>query len=390
MAMQRTDTKTRKSWALCGGNVGDDDDDDGKYGMDIDDFEKVEQDIAELQSKLASTRAENKAEKFREQQLEQMALTDDELKNMLALHKQIIEREKALLSVENERLHELNDELADNQDELEREVKQLKEEVGRVTATRAALDKEVAELAKRNAELSQTRRKFEGMLKLTENSAESLEKIENALFENLETIQESTKEEKRTQMRDIFMAFDMDIDGDGLTDGVIDISDEQSMKKMRGYLASVKNVYREKMDELNFDLNGDGQVTWEEFCEVMSRDNFWADLAEEKKQGEEDKKTARDAAMKEKEDAAQAAKEAAAAVAKKEPEATAAAAMREGEEAAAAVATKEQEAAARKAKKEAAEAKYAAYLAKEKEDAAAKEAADMVEPADENKIAVSL
>ena len=42
----------------------------------------------------------------------------------------------------------------------------------------------------------------------------------------------------------------------------------------------VKRVYDKKMDQLVLDLDGDGEVSMDEFMNVLMRDNFWNDQAE--------------------------------------------------------------------------------------------------------------
>ena len=42
----------------------------------------------------------------------------------------------------------------------------------------------------------------------------------------------------------------------------------------------VKRVYDHKMDQLVLDLDGDGEVSMDEFLKVLMRDNFWNDQAE--------------------------------------------------------------------------------------------------------------
>ena len=42
----------------------------------------------------------------------------------------------------------------------------------------------------------------------------------------------------------------------------------------------VKRVYDKKMDQLVLDLDGDGEVSMDEFMKVLMRDNFWNDQAD--------------------------------------------------------------------------------------------------------------
>jgi len=145
-------------------------------------------------------------------------------------------------------------------------------EVQGLSDSKKELDGQVRKLETQKQELEKVSGKLRGVLQLAGDHVTSLEDVESKLFTAVDDIKKNNEEQRRRQLRDIFMKFDVDIDGEVSSDGK-DGSTEQ-LDRLKRYIAA---VYNKKMEKLHLDLNGDGQVSWDEYVQVLMADNFWHD-----------------------------------------------------------------------------------------------------------------
>ena len=109
--------------------------------------------------------------------------------------------------------------------------------------------------------------KLRGVLQLAGDQVSNLEQVETKLFSAVDQIQRNNTEQRKRQLRDIFMKFDVDID--------MAVSNEDGTRKTEQLKRYISAVYDKKMDKLKLDLDGD----WEEYMEVLMADNFWHEEA---------------------------------------------------------------------------------------------------------------
>ena len=215
-------------------------------------------------------------------------------------------RERQLLASE---LHALTD----TRKELQGSVQTLQEEEGRLRAANTTLEKNCAEMADTNAKLVATEAGLRGSVNILEQQNHELSKsmalekealvqlteqneqlfkttdklwtvvnivgdnnddlraVEHKLFSAVDELadlnaqmKENNLEQRRRQLRDIFMKFDVDFESK--------ISDERQLRHMTQY---VKSVYDAKMESLNLCLGDDGTLAWEDFEAALLKDNFW-------------------------------------------------------------------------------------------------------------------
>jgi len=229
--------------------------------------------INELQGILEKIQTEYKAEIDRADNAEKQVNELKEIERKIEEAEEKIVKEKQLLIIENKKLEAGNTRLEGNVGELEKEVTSVTSEVDELKATREGLQVAVDDLEEKTAALENTKKSLEGVLKLSSADAEKLEELENKLFEAVEKLKINTKEKQDRQIREIFLRFDEDRKTHEL-DGVIE---DGKVKAMKNYISAVKHIMKDKLEKLEFDTDGDGQVNFQEFLEVMEHDNFWAD-----------------------------------------------------------------------------------------------------------------
>ena len=135
-----------------------------------------------------------------------------------------------------------------------------------------ALEKEaLAQLTEQNEQLFKTTNKLRTVVKIVGDSNDDLRAVEQKLFSAVDELadlnaqmKENNLEQRRRQLRDIFMEFDVDFESK--------ISGERQLRHMTQY---VKSVYDAKMESLNLCLGDDGTLAWEDFEAALLKDNFW-------------------------------------------------------------------------------------------------------------------
>lgn len=183
------------------------------------------------------------------------------------------------LAVRNETLKKAEAELqatvAKHEDVLKKGVSMVK----KLNESKRQLGGEVQTLTQQNEDLCQTTAKLRNVLKIAGEHVGNAEELEKKLFQAVDDLSEVSRrmkrnnlEQRKRQLRDIFLKFDVDLERPG------EIHNEEQVKRMKNY---VQAVYSAKMEKLRLDLDGDGVVSWEEFEAVLMKDSFWNDEHDE-------------------------------------------------------------------------------------------------------------
>ena len=196
----------------------------------------------------------------------------------------------AELRGETARLHATYTELAGSVDELRASNAQLmeiehglKRENESLNVNVETLKASIGDMTIQNEDLLRTTGQLRSVLKIAGESSENIAAVERKLFSAVDDLgmlnqqmQANILEQRRRQLRDIFMKFDVDFESK--------ISDQRQIQRMSAY---VKAVYHAKMEKLedclrpaNDDAGGEQgkvELRWEDFEAALLRDNFWGE-----------------------------------------------------------------------------------------------------------------
>lgn len=226
---------------------------------------KNDQRIHQLEEDIKKAKIQLEQAKTNADRLEQMVMEEKALEEALEKHEETIREEKEVLQKENSKLEESNKKLEKNVKELKDNVKSLHDEVTGLGETKVKLENNVTELEQKAIELDHIAEKLNGVLAVIGNEVENLEEVEEKIFGTVKEIESNNHEQRRRQLRDIFDKFNVDYEDEKITK-------PEQIESLKNFLSS---VYSAKMQQLELDLDADGEVTWDEFVEVLARDNFW-------------------------------------------------------------------------------------------------------------------
>ena len=121
-----------------------------------------------------------------------------------------------------------------------------------------------------NDSLLNTTDKLREVLRIAGEGNDDLKVVERKLFDAVDDLallnrqlKQNNLEQRRRQLRDIFMKFDVDFESK--------ITDQTKLRHMLSY---VHSVYDAKMEALDC-LGAGGTLAWAEFEEALLKDNFW-------------------------------------------------------------------------------------------------------------------
>ena len=128
----------------------------------------------------------------------------------------------------------------------------------------------LALLTVQNDSLLNTTDKLREVLRIAGEGNDDLKVVERKLFNAVDDLallnrqlNQNNLEQRRRQLRDIFMKFDVDFESK--------ITDQTKLRHMLSY---VHSVYDAKMEALDC-LGAGGTLAWAEFEEALLKDNFW-------------------------------------------------------------------------------------------------------------------
>jgi hypothetical protein len=216
---------------------------------------------------------------WRERQLlatELSALTDT--RKELQGSVETLQQEEGRLRAANTTLEKNCTQMAQTNSKLVETEASLRNSVGdlegqnRELSVSMALEKEaLAQLTAQNEQLFKTTNQLRKVVQIVGDNNDDLRVVEHKLFSAVDELadlntqmKENNLEQRRRQLRDIFMKFDVDFESK--------ISDERQLRHMTQY---VKSVYDAKMESLNLSLGEDGTLAWEDFEAALLKDNFW-------------------------------------------------------------------------------------------------------------------
>ena len=164
-----------------------------------------------------------------------------------------------------------NNKLVETEANLRGSVANLEHQNGELSKSMALEREALAQLTEQNEQLFKTTDKLRTVVKIVGDNNDDLHAVERKLFSAVDELaelnaqmKENNLEQRRRQLRDIFMKFDVDFESK--------ISDERQLRHMAQY---VKSVYDAKMESLNLCLGDDGTLAWEDFEAALLKDNFW-------------------------------------------------------------------------------------------------------------------
>lgn len=164
-----------------------------------------------------------------------------------------------------------NNKLVETEANLRGSVSNLEHQNGELSKSMALEREALAQLTEQNEQLFKTTDKLRTVVKIVGDNNDDLRAVERKLFSAVDELaelnaqmKENNLEQRRRQLRDIFMKFDVDFESK--------ISDERQLRHMTQY---VKSVYDAKMESLNLCLGDDGTLAWEDFEAALLKDNFW-------------------------------------------------------------------------------------------------------------------
>jgi cell division protein FtsL len=195
--------------------------------------------------------------------------------------RQLLSSELAALSLTRQRLQNSVSELCLEEERMRRANTQLEGNLGvlrvqndQLASETTDLKSSVAAMTAQNRDLLQTTNKLRGVLKIAGDSSETIVAVERKLFRAVDELdslnvqmQANILEQRRRQLRDIFMKFDVDFESK--------ISDKRQLGRMMAYVRAVYHAKMEKLDECLRDSSG--VLRWDDFEAALLRDNFWSE-----------------------------------------------------------------------------------------------------------------
>lgn len=195
----------------------------------------------------------------------------------------------------NSELAQTNERLLQTETEFRANVTQMRAQNIALTAETGKLRESISVMTVQNDQLLETTNKLRGVLKIAGQSSQNIVEVEKKLFsaiDDLAQLNQSMKrnnlEQRRRQLRDIFMKFDVNFESK--------IKDPKQVRRMIAYVRAVYDDKMEKLDDLlNFaaessspeaggrTIDVDGGLQWDVFEATLLRDAFWqqAPLPEE-------------------------------------------------------------------------------------------------------------
>jgi len=220
--------------------------------------------------------ADLKKRQKKNEQRETQIFMERKIEEANVRHEEDIVEERKFLHVENAKLEGSVKRSQNAVDKLKGSVDTLTDEVKELEQTKETLKTNVVSLEQKAEELKHIAKKLEGVLDQIGNEVEDLDDVQGKLFCTVQEFTANNLEQRTRQLRDIWEEF---LDAETLYgDDPNKNADPNAIKALQKF---VSTVYDTKMCQLENELKAatldDGEValTWEQFENVLARDNFW-------------------------------------------------------------------------------------------------------------------